>query len=263
MGTRLEDPVAYSLNLEGEELNLNSLLEKRLSISHTGQINCLYCGRKTNKSFSQGYCYPCFTRLPQCDTCIMSPERCHFFQGTCRDEDWGRAHCFTPHVVYLANASHLKVGITRATQLPVRWIDQGASMALPVFEVANRRQSGLLEQLFKSQVSDRTHWQKMLKGEAEPLDLIAEKQCLLTHFSDAVQTLTDQHAGVRVLDDAAVVNIHYPVKLYPQKIKAHNLDKTPRVEGVLLGIKGQYLILDTGVLNMRKFTSYRIRLETE
>jgi hypothetical protein len=65
----------------------------------------------------------------------MKPETCHYHLGTCREPDWAQNHCFRPHIVYLANSSGVKVGITRKTQIPTRWLDQGASQALPIFEV--------------------------------------------------------------------------------------------------------------------------------
>ena len=171
MSTRLEQPVQYSLRLGEQDLDLNALLGQGVRLEYLGAIHCSHCGRKTKKSFSQGYCYPCFSKLAQCDTCIMSPERCHYAAGTCREPAWGEQFCMTEHVVYLANSSGAKVGITRATQVPTRWIDQGATQALPIMRVATRQQSGLVEDVLRSQVTDRTNWRAMLKGEAAPLDL--------------------------------------------------------------------------------------------
>lgn len=265
MHTRLEKPVEYSLQLNAGEIGLNSLLGKQIRLKSLGVINCLHCGRKTNKSFSQGYCYPCFKKLPQCDTCIMSPERCHYSEGTCRDAQWGEQHCFTPHIVYLANSSGVKVGITRATQVPTRWIDQGAVSARPIFSVQTRKQSGLVESLFKTQVADKTNWRAMLKGEVEELDLQEVAEDLTTRLSPELEELrqSEGEQSISFLDQALITDINYPVLEYPSKIKTHNLDKTPEVEGTLLGIKGQYLILDTGVINIRKFTSYNVQLFSE
>ena len=261
MHTRLESPVAYQLPLGDTLVELNAHLGQPIKLTFTGDINCLHCGRKTKKSFGQGYCYPCFTRLPQCDSCIVKPEKCHFHEGTCRDPAWGERHCFQPHVVYLANSSGVKVGITRGEQVPTRWIDQGAIQALPILEVDNRLHSGLIEQIIAAHVSDKTNWRTMLKGQVEPIDLISERDRLLELCALQLDALREQYGqdAIRALD-AKVVDITYPVLEYPTKVATHNFDKNPEVAGVLQGIKGQYLILDTGVINIRKFAAYTVQL---
>ncbi|MEQ8514948.1 MAG: DUF2797 domain-containing protein, partial [Chromatocurvus sp.] len=133
MRTILADTVQYRLPLGDSETPLNDWIGRTLRLSFLGDIHCIYCDRKTRKSFSQGYCYPCFKRLARCDSCIVKPETCHFFAGTCREPEWGEANCMIDHVVYLANTSGIKVGITRGSQVPTRWMDQGATQALPVF----------------------------------------------------------------------------------------------------------------------------------
>ena len=119
------NPVAYSIAVGDTRIPLNDLIGRPLRLDFDGVIRCIHCDRKTNKSFNQGFCYPCFRKLAACDSCIMSPEKCHYHLGTCREPEWGEAHCMVEHVVYLANSSGLKVGITRASQVPTRWIDQG------------------------------------------------------------------------------------------------------------------------------------------
>ena len=260
--------VTYQLPIGDQLLPLNDLLGRKLSMQYHGEIHCCHCGRKTKKSFNQGFCYPCFKKLPQCDSCIMSPEKCHYDQGTCRDADWGETFCMTDHVVYLANSSGLKVGITRATQIPTRWIDQGATQAMPFIRVATRRQSGLLETIFKEFINDRTNWRAMLKGPADPLDLQATAQELLEMNGSRVSALQEQFgiqaiqplAGVKSeeTDKSAVLNIDYPVIEYPAKVTSRSFDKESLIEGTLLGIKGQYLILDNGVVNIRKHTAYQV-----
>ena len=260
MGTRLEQPVQYSLRLGEQDLDLNALLGQGVRLGYLGAIHCSHCGRKTKKSFSQGYCYPCFSKLAQCDTCIMSPERCHYAAGTCREPAWGEQFCMTEHVVYLANSSGAKVGITRATQVPTRWIDQGATQALPIMRVATRQQSGLVEDVLRSQVTDRTNWRAMLKGEAAPLDLAQLAGEIFQACHDGITTLQERFGlqAIQPLSDLAVVDIAYPVLAYPAKVASFDLEKTPVVEGTLQGIKGQYLIFDTGVINIRKFTAYQL-----
>ncbi len=260
--TALDDPVTYHLPLDETGIPLNPLIGQPIKLVYEGEIHCIACGRKTNKSFNQGYCYPCFRDLPECDSCIVKPEQCHYAAGTCRDPTWGEQHCLQDHVVYLANSSGLKVGITRASQVPTRWIDQGATQALPVFRVAERLLSGKLEVILKQHVADRTDWRKMLRGVAEPLDLPARRDQLLATCAAEIAELQAQEGPGRIqpLDDDGVVDITYPVQEYPEKIASLNFDKTPTVTGTLLGIKGQYLILDAGVLNVRKFAGYRVTL---
>ena len=262
MVVRLEEPVSYSLPLGDEQYPLNPLLGQTVHLRYEGVINCIHCNRKTNKSFSQGYCYPCFKRLAQCDSCIVSPEKCHFAAGTCREPEWGEQHCMIDHVVYLANTSGLKVGITRGSQVPTRWIDQGATQARPIFRVATRLQSGLVESLFKDHVADKTNWQAMLKGVPEPRDLEEARLELMSAGADGIDALQRDHGPTAIteLTDQVDTQITFPVLEYPEKVKSFNLDKTPLVGGTLLGIKGQYLIFDTGVINIRKYGGYQLSL---
>ncbi|NVK41973.1 MAG: DUF2797 domain-containing protein [Oceanospirillaceae bacterium] len=259
-GTRAQ----YRLRCDSGELALNELLGQRIRLRYLGAINCVNCGRKTKKSFNQGYCYPCFTKLAECDSCIVSPEKCHYHLGTCRDPGWGEQHCFQSHIVYLANSSGLKVGITRGTQVPTRWIDQGAVQALPILRVDSRYQSGLVEHLFKSEVADKTNWRRMLKNDVDVLDLKAERDRLLEAVAEPLAEV-EREFGLQAIQrlDAEAVRIEYPVLNFPLKVSSFNLDKNPEVEGELQGIKGQYLILDSGVINLRKFTAYQVEFCTE
>ncbi|MFK0346450.1 DUF2797 domain-containing protein [Pseudomonas asiatica] len=261
MAVSLQAPVVqYSFRLDDTQVPVNPLIGQRLRLEYLGAIHCSHCGKRTKTSFSQGYCYPCMTKLAQCDVCIMAPEKCHYDAGTCREPSWGEQFCMTDHVVYLANSSGIKVGITRATQLPTRWLDQGASQALPIARVATRQQSGLVEDLLRSQVPDRTNWRALLKGDAEELDLVAIREQVFDACADGLRELQGRFGlqAIQPLADAEVVQMKYPVEAYPSKIVSFNLDKDPVVEGTLLGIKGQYLIFDTGVINIRKYTAYQL-----
>jgi len=248
---QLDQPVRYSLLLDDLEVALNPLIGQTIGLHFWGEIVCLGCGRQTKKSFNQGYCFPCSQTLAACDLCIVRPERCHFHLGTCRQPDWGQAHCMIPHYVYLANSSGLKVGITRRQYALTRWIDQGASQALPIIETPTRYQAGLIEVALARVVADKTDWRKLLKGTPAPLDLLAERNRLLPAI------LPDS----QYLPEAEPLNITYPVQIYPAKITALNFDKQADIVGILQGIKGQYLILDNGVLNIRKFGGYKISFE--
>lgn len=260
MTTQLAEPVRYRLPVGEIELDLNPLLGRSIKLRYTGQIFCLHCHKKTNKSFNQGYCYPCFMKLAQCDMCIMKPETCHYAAGTCREPSWGEEFCFQPHVVYLANSSGIKVGITRKSQIPTRWIDQGAVQAMPVFEVPSRQVSGLVEVTLAEHVSDKTSWQQMLKNNVQSLDLPALRDELLAKCSDSLSAISERFGdeALQYVIDAKPIDIRYPVLQYPTKVKSFNFDKDPVVSGVLQGIKGQYLIFDTGVINIRKFAGYEV-----
>jgi hypothetical protein len=251
-------PVSYSLPLDDALLPMNDLLGKPFRMRFEGKIACIHCTRAIKKSFSQGYCYPCFTRLAQCDRCIVSPEFCHYAAGTCREPEWGETHCLIPHTVYLANSSATKVGITRGLDPRRRWIDQGATQGLAILQVDSRLESGLAEVALKEFVQDKTNWRKMLTGSAEPVDLAAERDRLLALHAEAHP---DQPMPGKPAVDAEPSEIHYPVLEYPKKVSSHNLDKKPLLEGSLIGIKGQYLILDTAVINMRKYGGYCLDIE--
>lgn len=263
MKSTLGEVVEYQLPVGDDLVPLNPLIGKVLKLTHTGNIFCDACGKKTKKSYSQGHCYPCMKKLARCDMCIMKPETCHYAKGTCREPEWGDTHCMVPHFVYLSNTSGLKVGITRHTQLPTRWIDQGATQALAILKVKTRHLSGLVEIALAEMVADKTNWRAMLKGDNKDIDLKAEAEHLLPAIESRINELLSLYGedAVERLDEE-LVNIQYPVTQYPTKISSHNFDKEPVVEGTLLGIKGQYLIFDTGVINIRKFTSYEITVET-
>lgn len=256
--------VSYQLALGDELIEMNELLGKQVTLSYNGHIACQNCGKKTKKSYSQGFCFPCMQKLAQCDMCILKPETCHHHLGTCREPSWGEEHCMVPHYVYLSNTSGLKVGITRHTQLPTRWIDQGATQALPIFKVQSRIQSGKVEIALGQHIGDKTNWRAMLKGSADDVDLKAIAAELIEKVADE---LTEIEASLPLGSitklDEDIVSLEYPVLTYPTKISSFNFDKTPEVSGTLTGIKGQYLYFDTGVINIRKFTSYHVGLSYE
>lgn len=245
-----------------QSIALNPLIGKMLTLQFHSKIACKHCGKTTKKSYSQGFCYPCMTKLAQCDMCIMKPQTCHHHLGTCREPQWGEQHCMVDHYVYLANTSALKVGITRHTQIPTRWIDQGATQALPIFKVSTRLQSGLVETALAEFIGDKTNWRAMLKGSNEAIDLKAKANILVPKIKQRLADITLNFGddAVQLLDEN-VVAISYPVSQYLTKISAFNFDKTATVSGILLGIKGQYLIFEQGVINMRKFSSYQISVE--
>lgn len=255
MKTKLDGSTPlYNLPLSDESVFMNDIVGKKISMKFDGIINCIATGEQIKKSFNQGYSYKSFMTLAECDTCIIKPELCHYAKGTCRDPKWGEEHCFIPHYIYLAVSSDLKVGITRHTQVPNRWIDQGASFALPILKVRDRKTSGLIEVEIARAYKDKTNWQKMLKNEIPDIDLHEMKEEVFEEFGDVLDSFDVEEV------ETTVTKIEYPVLEYPKKVKSLGFDKQSLVEGQLLGIKGQYLILDTGVINMRKHQGYRINL---
>jgi hypothetical protein len=254
--------VEYQLPIGDNLLAMNKLIGTNITLNFNGVIACQHCGKQTKKSYSQGFCFPCMQKLAQCDMCILKPEMCHFDQGTCREPSWGEQHCFVPHYVYLANTSGLKVGITRHTQLPTRWIDQGATQAMPIFKVSTRLQSGLVETALAEFINDKTNWRAMLKGNAEDLDLVSLADELIPRISTRLNDIRLRYGDDAVeLLSPSITNIQFPVSEFLTKISSFNFDKSPIISGLLLGIKGQYLIFDSGVINIRKFTSYNVSVD--
>ena len=254
-------PATYVLKLDKQHITINDLLDHTLTITYTGSIYCIQCGRKTSKSFQQGHCFPCFKRLQECG-CLLKPEQCRIYEGICQKDDWAHAQCFGDHIIYLANTSGPKVGITRANHIPSRWLDQGATQALAIMKVANRYQSGLIEVCLKNHISDKTNWRALLKENPKPVDLIELRQALFLQAHDALTTIENNYPGEIKRLDEKVVELDYPVLSYLEKISAFNLDKSPTISGKLQGMKGQYLIFDEGVVNIRKFSGYEIMLQT-
>ncbi len=252
MKTELKSPVQYYLPVGNQLLDMNQWIGKHIQFIFNGDIFCLDCGVKTKKSFNQGFCYTCFQNSPMSAECIIKPELCRAHLGEGRDMEWERKYHLKDHYVYLAVSSGVKVGITRDTQVPTRWIDQGASYAVPIARTPNRYLCGVIEVSLKDYLSDRTAWQRMLKNEITHVDL-AEKR-------DEIIKLIPEEFQDYVLRDEEILNIEFPVNEYPTKVKSLSFDKTPIIEGRLVGIKGQYLLFDGGqVLNIRKHQAYVLK----
>ncbi|MAI64919.1 MAG: hypothetical protein CL600_08610 [Alteromonas sp.] len=257
--------VCYELPIGESAVDVNALIGREIALSFSNDIHCVHCNRKTKKSFNQGYCYPCLISLAQCDSCIIKPEKCHYHEGTCREPEWGEAHCFNEHFVYLANTGNVKVGITRQVSdtISPRWMDQGATQATVMLRVPDRLTSGLVETLCKKHIGDKTNWRTMLKGKPEDVNLIDVKHELMEKISAELAEI-QQEKGLQAVSEveSKVHHINFPVETYPDKIKSINLDKTPDFSGVLQGIKGQYWMLDGDrVINIRKFAGYNVTLQ--
>jgi Protein of unknown function (DUF2797) len=236
---------------------LNDHLGSPVELRFTGDISCIGCGREINKTFGQGYCFPCTRSRADADICIVKPELCHHGEedNPCRDESFAQDVCFHPHYLYCSLTSGVKVGITREVNIPSRWIDQGAVAAVPVALLPNRRAVGLVEKRLSDEgFKDKTHWTRMLKGnpEDQSLDEVVER---------VVGRLGEWDVeGVLSPLERLEHKFEYPVLQWPVKVSSLNLDKNPVAGGILQGIKGQYLIFDVGVINMRKYSGYRVEV---
>ncbi|UCH14360.1 MAG: DUF2797 domain-containing protein [Bacteroidales bacterium] len=250
-----DSTVIYYLPVGEKEILMNDILEKRILIKYLGKINCIKCGRETKTSFAQGYCYPCFISAPETEECVIRPELCRAHEGIARDMEFAKGHCLISHIVYIAVSSDIKVGVTRQTQIPVRWIDQGASHAIKLARTPNRYLAGIIEVSLKKVLQDKTNWRHMLTGRIiETFNLIKEKEIAKSSLTGDLRKYFDE--------DNEIFSFNYPVKQYPEKVKSINLDKSPEFAGELSGIKGQYLIFKDGnVINIRKYGGYLIRIE--
>lgn len=256
----LGEPVVYSALVGEAEMSLANAVGLGLEIRFLGRISCCYCGADSPRSYGGGYCYRCFRALARCDVCVVSPDRCHYAAGTCREPEWGEAFCMRPHVVYLANSSGAKVGITGAGNELRRWLDQGARQGLIVLAAATRHKAGLVEAQLAQLVADRTDWRLLLSRDVEAIDLPMLRDALRRDL--AARLLAK---GVELPDGVIWQNhqpheFRYPVQRYGHRLAALRLDERDVIRGNLLGIKGQYLLFDHGVFNVRQHTSYHVRL---
>ena len=245
----LSTPIKYHLPIGNKNISINKFLGKNININFKGIIFCINCNKQIKKTFMQGYCYPCFLQSPQTSECIFKPNLCKAHLGESRDIEWSKKNCLTDTYVYLSLTSHLKVGVTRASHVPSRWIDQGANYAIKFAKTPNRYLAGTIEVELSKHISDRTQWRKMIQGDYSYIDLIQKK--------DELSKLVPSELKEYIISDDEIIELKYPTNSKPEKIKSINLDKTPEVQGELTGIKGQYLILDNqNVLNVRKYTGY-------
>ena len=256
MESALREIIFYNLPLGELKVDMNRLIGQEINMKYKGEIHCIKCGRRTNKSFAQGYCYPCFTSAPETEECILRPELCRAQEGVARDMEYAKRHCLIEHVVYLSFTSGLKVGVTRNTQVPTRWIDQGAVRVIELARTPDRYTAGLMEVSLKAHIGDKTNWRKMLSGPGNvETDLVLEKSKLTDSIPGNLKSFVTQ--------DDHVLELVYPVSKYPEKIKSLDFHKEPHISGVLTGIKGQYLMLEGNrVINMRKFGGYLVNMRT-
>ena len=244
MMTSNENTVQYYLDMDDDFLNMNQLLDREIELSFV-KYECLSC-HKDKQIYRQGFCKNCFFESPNAGEWIINPEKSTAHLGIeDRDLEFEKKMQLMPHIVYLANSSDVKVGVTRKSQVPTRWIDQGAHEAIEIVEVPNRYLAGITEVALKDYVSDKTNWRKMLTNDITDVDLVAKKEELSKYIPE--------EAKAYYLDkNDNELQINFPVNKYPEKVKSLNLVKVSNYKGVLKGIKGQYLIFeDSTVFNIR------------
>jgi len=244
METEIGSPIQYFLKLGDEVINVNRYLDKTMQVSFI-KYQCTNCG-KEKKIYRQGFCYECFYKSAEVGDWIMRPELSKAHLGIeDRDLEYEKKVQIQPHIVYLALSSNIKVGVTRKTQVPTRWIDQGANSAIEILETPNRYLAGITEVALKQHVADKTNWRKMLTNDVPSADMFEIRNGLSKYIPDeAKEFYTADKTNITYLD--------YPVLKYPEKVKSINLEKTKFFEYKLKGIKGQYLIFEDGyVFNVR------------
>ena len=253
MQTELADPIQYYIIFEGDFLNLNQILNKELTISFI-KYQCLNFSQDL-PIYRQGFCKTCFYETPTAGDWIMRPElsTAHLDKED-RDLEYEKKVQLQPHIVYLANSSNIKVGVTRKSQVPTRWIDQGAHEAIAIVEVPNRYLAGLTEVALKEHIGDKTNWRKMLTNDIQDEDLV--------EYRNNLRKYIPEEAAPYYIENNSETQLAFPVLQYPKKVKSLNLDKTPIYSGILKGIKGQYLIFeDNMVFNVRGSEGYVVGLE--
>ncbi len=252
MQTEIGNPIQYYMVFENDFLNVNQILDKQLSINFI-KYQCLSCG-SDRKIYRQGFCKTCFYETPAAGDWIMRPElsTAHLDKED-RDLEYEKKIQLQPHIVYLANSSNIKVGVTRKSQVPTRWIDQGAHEAIEIVEVPNRYLAGITEVALKDHIGDKTNWRKMLTNEVDDENLAEWRSKLKQHIP--------QEAQKYFIENNGETNLEFPVLQYPTKVKSLNLEKTPEYSGILKGIKGQYFIFgDNTVFNVRGSEGYYVGL---
>lgn len=245
--------VEYSWSLAGQDVDLSRCIGSTIVISFLNKKKCIHCSRLVKTLYQGGYCYPCTLQLASCDVCMVRPELCHFDDGTCRDVLFAQQQCFQPHYLYLAKSDVIKVGITRKSRFLQRWMEQGVVEASILAQFPSRKQVGDAEKFLKSFFKDRANWRRMLKNEISEEDLVLN----LAKAKEVMPVLMQSFC----VSSYDVLNFSYPVRVYPQKISSLKLDKTPVIRDVLQGIKGQYLLFESSVFNVRSHQGYLCSVE--
>lgn len=254
MQVKVQNPLQYYLPVGNDKIHLNPLIGKEIKLTFRDKINCIHCGDETTKSFHQGFCYSCFISVPQTDEGVLKPEKDKSHLGVSRDMEWAKKNTLIDHYVYLSVTSNLKVGVTRHTQIPERWIDQGAISAIKIAKTPYRQLAGLIEVELKKHLSDKTNWSKMLSSNQSDIDLKKKKK-------DLNALMPDEFKQYITLDNR-VYSFNYPIDKTFDSYKALLLDKESEIRLTLAGVKGQYLVFDNGAsINVRRHNGYLISIE--
>jgi len=243
MSTENLEHIQYYLDMGSDFLNMNQLLGKTIAMTFD-KYECLNC-HLNKQIYRQGFCKNCFFETPNAGDWIMRPELSTAHLGIeDRDLEYEKQAQLQPHIVYLANSSNVKVGVTRRQQVPTRWIDQGAHEAIEIVEVPNRYLAGITEVALKAHVADKTNWRKMLKNDIE--------EASLQEWQERLKEFIPDEAKEYFIENNTETHLNFPVNKYPEKPKSLNLVKEKSYSGTLVGIKGQYLIFeDQTVFNVR------------
>lgn len=253
MRVKYGEEVQYFLRGEVEDWLMNDMIGKDLTVEFDGRITCQNCDKAIKKTY-QGYCFQCFSEIPEASPCIIRPELCEAHLGKGRDIEWEDAHHNQPHVVYLAQSGGIKVGVTRKTQVPTRWIDQGAVRTIILAETPYRQLAGQIEVELKQFISDKTDWRKMLKNDIDTEVSLKDKREMLAE-------LLSPHLSEYVDSSSEEFHIRYPVLQHPKSVSSIRLDSAPAFKLKLTGIKGQYLLFDGGkALNVRNHAGYHVKI---
>ena len=244
MKTEINDNVNYYLELGDDFINLNQIINSKLELNFEG-YQCLNCSSDI-QIYRQGHCKKCFFELPSTADWVMKPElsKAHLNIED-RDLEFEKDVQLKPHILYLAYSSNVKVGVTRKSQIPYRWIDQGAINAIEIAEFPNRFLAGVSEVELKKHYADKTNWREMLKTSQSTVELENERD-------KAFEKLPVESSVMAKSNNFSTFIINYPVLKYPVKPKSLNIVKEKSFTNELVGIKGQYLIFkDETVFNIR------------
>jgi hypothetical protein len=228
----------------------NSIIGRKVTILLRGLGKCAHCKKPLKNRMYDAYCRACFYALPYLDFCMLRPEKCHLHLGTCRDSVWGKENCFSPHYLYISYTSDFKVGVTRCSVALRRWITQGAIYALPLVVAPSRKIAGMLEDYLKKFEKHTTNWRNMLRmpNNAPLMQTFDSKRSKINLHLQELLTQSE-YTGVELVNYSKI-QISYPYLYLLEKIKTVNLLNLKQFSDVLIGIKGQYLIFDTAVLNL-------------
>lgn len=246
--------VIYNLTIDEDHIPLNEWIDKVVEIDFTGNLICIDCLKKVKKFYSPGLCFICTSTSAMNSECIIRPELCQAHMGVGRDVEWELKYHNQPHIVYLANSGGLKVGVTRADQIPTRWIDQGADETIILAKTPYRQLAGKIEVSLKKYLSDKTNWRVMLKNQKiEGINLLKEKN----HYAGLLEEKFINY----ICQDDTIYTLEFPTKKITETISSIKLEKTGKIKGILTGIKGQYLIFDNkNVLNIRSHAGFEVKI---